>query len=475
MSIGGPSRGDMGGQLTAYGRPPSGMTSIRGGVGRQRGMVTWLILVCILLPATMTVYLGNAKFTPGRIAICIFLIPAVLELFKKTRRLLPADALACLASAWLIGATFSADPEAMSSAVAMVLEFLGAYLVARAFFFGEPALRTFVHVLKIIVTVVVLLAILDHLAQRIVTYNAIAALWGLPTFQVEYRYGLLRAFSTFPHPILYGTFCTVSGAILLYAERNVSSRILWTGWCFLGCILAMSSAPLISFMIVFSTYAYDRLMRQYSWRWLALIVSLCIFLAIVMLLTNKPVSWIISNLTLDPSTGYFRVATWDTSFFYIGLSPFTGYGFREYANPDDYFGNASVDSVWLSLALRFGVPAVTLIILTNAAAFFRSGPTSGRQTGNSYMNHMRTGFTLVLVVYMFAGLTVHYWNSIWVFWGICIGLRTSLQEEYFRSGAALVRGGHGRRLARSAAPRFGYAIGGSAWGGRIQSASRPPL
>jgi O-antigen ligase len=428
---------------------PSGSefaVGLRYGCGRSSGFVaatpaaaansfaTWLILVGVFTPATMTIYVGGAKFIPGRIVICLFLVPALLELFRKGRHLAAVDAFACLASAWMIAATLQADQESWSSAAAMVLEFLGGYLVARAYFFGEAALRTFVHVLKRIAVIVILLAIVDHLAGRMVTYNAIASLWGLPTFNPEFRNGLLRAFSTFPHPILYGTFCVVSGTIFLYSERTLSRRILYAGWCFLGCILAMSSAPLLSFMMVIATYCYDVFLRRYRWRWQALIIALSLFLLLIFVTTNKPVSWLVSHLTLDPSTGYFRVATWDMAFYYIGLSPVTGYGFQTYASSDDFFGNASVDSVWLSLALRFGIPVIVLIVLTNVLAFWKSGPTSGLRPGNSYMNDMRTAFTLTLVVYMFAGLTVHYWNNIWIFWGICLGIRASLQEEYASPG-----------------------------------------
>ena len=44
------------------------------------------------------------------------------------------------------------------------------------------------------------------------------------------------------------------------------------------------------------------------------------------------------------------------------------------------------------------------------------------------MARMRTAFSLILVLFMFVGLTVHYWNYMWIFWGICIGIRASLRE-----------------------------------------------
>lgn len=429
MSIGNPGGGGIAPQLSAYDRLYPLGTAKRPATAAN-GFVAWMLLIGIATPATMTIFIGGAKFIPGRIVICLLLLPALFELFRKGRHLVASDLFACLVSAWIVGATFDTDPDSWSSGFALVVEFLGGYIVARAFFFGRPALQAFVGALKFVAVIVIALAALEHLTQHIITYNVVAALWGLPHFTPEYRYGLLRAFSTFPHPILYGTFCVVAGTIFLYSERSVLGRILYAGGCFFGCVLAVSSAALISFMIVISVYSYDRIMRRYPWRWHVLVTGSCAVLVMVFVLANKPVSWIVSHLTLDPSTGYFRVATWDSAFYYIGLSPYVGFGFEAHGVIGDFFGNASVDSVWLALALRFGIPVIVFLFLANVATFYRSGLSAGGRQSDPYMSRMRTAFTLVLVVFMFTGLTVHYWNNIWMFWGICIGIRGSLREEY---------------------------------------------
>ena len=87
------------------------------------------------------------------------------------------------------------------------------------------------------------------------------------------------------------------------------------------------------------------------------------------------------------------------------------------------------------------------------------------------MNNMRTGFTLVVVMFMFIGITVHYWNNVWIFWGICIGIRASLQEEYFRSQRSLVPD----RRSKAHALRFGQAarrVSPQAAGHQVQRSDR---
>jgi len=422
--------------------------------------VIWLFLIGIFAPAAMTIYLGSIKFTLGRIALFTLLVPAMSELFRKGRHFVAADFLALATSAWMIPAILQTDPESLSSAIAMAMEFTGGYFVARAFLLGRSALDAFVRAFRIVAIVLVFFAFLEHLTGDVVVYNTIARLWDLPTMVAERRYGLPRGFSVFPHPILYGTFCVIAGAIFLFCERSPRNKALYGGLCFFGCVLAMSSAPLMSFMLVLLIFTYDRLLQRYAWRWRALMLCIAAFVLAAFLLANKPISWIIANMTLDPATGYFRVGTWDTAFYHIGISPIVGYGFAVYS--EDFFANASVDAVWLVLALRFGLPLVALVILMNVAAFFPSASAARvqAQLTEQQLSSMRTGFTVTLAMFMFTGVTVHYWNNVWMLWGVCIGVRAGFQE--YAIGAA-----------RAPIPRAARQPAGVIARGRQRSFARP--
>ncbi|MDE5452809.1 hypothetical protein GWE18_07995 [Bradyrhizobium sp. CSA112] len=397
--------------------------------GRSHTFAAWLFFLGVILPGNMSFFLGDTKFNPERVAIALLLIPALILLLRKGRCLVAADLFACLASIWML-ATSTSLQESLSSAAAMTLEFFGGYIVTRAFFFGHPAIAEFVRVLKVAVAIIVAVAMLDHMSGKLIVNDALG-LGGEP----EYRSGLMRAASVFPHPILYGAFCAVSGAIFLYSEARPLSKIGWVGLCFLGCLLAMSSAPFLAFLIAIFVYCYDRLMKSYPWRWKAFAAAIASALGFIFLTTNKPISWIVAHLTLDPSTGYFRVATWDRAFYNIGLSPWSGYGFGEIRkDSDEFFDNASVDSAWLVLALRFGIPIVVFLFLANVASFFIGfGKRTTGRTADPYMDNMRTAFTLAVVILMLAGLTTHSWNTMWMLWGAVIGVRASLYEQFLET------------------------------------------
>ncbi|MDR3437642.1 hypothetical protein [Telmatospirillum sp.] len=410
-----------------------------------------LLMIGIAIPSSLTFNLGDFKFYAARLAVALLLAPAFLRMFRKGRHLVWCDLFTSLASAWMIVSILIAGSyDSMSSTVAIVLEFWGAYAVARGFIFGRQAIEAFVKMLKPVVVIVVAFAVLDQLAGIWVLNAVIGPLVGVPLGWVpEFRGGFVRATSIFPHPILYGTFCAVAAAVFLYARQRV-----FVGLSLFGCVLAMSSAPFMVSFIVIAVYGYDIVFNRFNWRWKAFTAVVALFFAIIYGVTNNPTSWVISHLTLDPSTGYFREATWDRAFYNIGLSPLTGYGFGDIGDPvvKEFFDNASVDAVWLVLALRFGIPVVPLLLLANISSYYGgAGKQRIGRAQDAYMSNVRTGFTIAVWVLMLAGLTVHYWNSLWLFWGLCLGIRAGFQERGAEQQAARAIPPHSYALADACA------------------------
>ena len=240
--------------------------------------------------------------------------------------------------------------------------------------------------------------------------------------------------STFDGSIQYGAFCSVAAAVFLYSESNVSRRIFYVGTCLLAGLSTVTSTFLIAFTIAVSTYGYDYILRHHAWRWKALVATLVTITIAIFMTRDDPFYFLVFHLTLDPTSGYFRLATWENAIGNIASSPLIGYSFVDYfGDPDNYWNRASVDSVWLVLALRFGLPVVIFMLLANLGSFFSFGKKSAHRSSDPYMISMQTGFTLAVMLMVFNGLTVHYWNGPWVFWALCVGIRASLKEYSLRS------------------------------------------
>ena len=410
------------------GRVPRGALARSGppAVRRANLLAALFALAGVVLPSEVQISLGaGARFTSGRIAAVLLFFPALLALCKKGRHFVLCDFLAFATAAWMIVASASSiGPSAIPTAGGDALDFLGGYLIARAYFFGRPALDTFVRVLKVFAIIAIGLAVADSISGRMIVHETFTAIYGAEWHPAELRDGWVRAASTFDHPILFGVFCAVTAAILLYSEKSLLGRSVAVGICFLGCILSRSSAALMAFSIILAAFAYNQLMRRYWWRWGAFWIIMGTLISVVSVVAAHPLSWVLSHLTLDPQTGFFRIMIWDAALTYIAQSPVIGYAYQLLNNG---ILDGTVDSVWLVISLRFGVPMFILFFLTNVAAFF-PGQREFKGTGDVHMDQMRRAFTLVLLMFMFTGLTVHFWNYMLMFWGLCLGIRASLRE-----------------------------------------------
>ncbi|MCK1619037.1 hypothetical protein IVA96_20950 [Bradyrhizobium sp. 159] len=389
------------------------------------------------MPPTMAFSLAEFRLLPGRVSIFVLLGPAIFILMRRSPRMLGSDALMIAVGAWLIAASMYVEGfSSISSAVIETIEFCGAYLIGRAFVYGLSGLMEFIRVFKLVTIGLILLAMIDTLSGRHLVMEITGGIFGvqLSNAFMEPRslFGLtlIRAQSTFDHPILYGTFCALAAPIFLYAESGLR-RILYYGLCSFGCLLAASSAPLMSLAIATVIFVYDRILLQYSWRWKLFWSVVSGLVGLSFLIANYPISWIISHLTFDPASGYYRIMIWELASAQISASPITGYGFTAFNDP---VLDTSVDSVWLVGALRFGVPMIALLFLANVAACVRALPKGALDAADPYMINMRTAFSVVVMMFMFNGLTVHFWNGSWMFWGLCLGIRGSL-NEYFEAAA----------------------------------------
>lgn len=402
---------------------------------RSDEIAIWLFFIGIFMPPTMAFSLGEFRLFPGRVSIFLLLGPAILVLLRRSQRILASDALTIAMGAWIIAASLYVEGfNSISSAIIETIEFCGAYLIGRAFVFGRPGLLTFIRVFKVVTIGLISLALMDTLSGRQLVIEVTGRIFGVQFsdafMDLRSVFGLtvIRAQSTFDHPILYGTFCALAASIFLYAESGLQ-RMFYFGLCSFGCLLAASSAPLMSLAIATGVYVYDRILLQYPWRWKVFWSVIAGLIGFAFLIANYPISWIITHLTFDPASGYYRIMIWELATAQISASPMTGFGFALFNDP---VLDTSVDSIWLVGALRFGVPMITLLFLANVAACARALTKSAARSADPYMVNVRTAFSVVIMMFLFTGLTVHFWNGSWMFWGLCLGIRGSL-NEYFEA------------------------------------------
>jgi hypothetical protein len=242
------------------------------------------------------------------------------------------------------------------------------------------------------------------------------------------RMGVIRATASFDHAILFGLFCAVAGALLLYSEENRAKRIAWVGLCLFGSYLSLSSSALMAYAILFGAYAYDGMLVRFPGRWKVLWGVCALFALAIMLATRDPLGWVLSHLTLDPESGYFRILEWNAAIDEISLSPWVGFAFFNFGTAELY----SVDCVWLCMTLRYGLTMIALLFVLNVMALF-----PGRRSvtpEDPFLGQMRLALASIVFIFMFVGLTAHFWNFMWIFWGTCLGISVALREQSLNVG-----------------------------------------
>jgi hypothetical protein len=396
-------------------------------VGRSHSFVIWIALIGIVLPP-IPIPLGELTFTPARMIVILLLAPALATLLSGHRRPVASDFFAVAAAAWMLGSSALSGGFRLYVG-AEVLDFLGAYIIGRAFFLGPANLQTFSRAFKFVVIVVIAFGALDAVSGRQITLEIFGIgpqslnFQPMETLQLDTRN---RATSVFPTSILFGTFCAAAAAIFLYSERTIFSRIFFVSLSLFGCALSQSSGPLLASLIVAASYCYDRILKQYPWRWKLLALIVAGATAVTFLVSNSPVAWIITHLTLNPATGFWRYTIWDISMNLISASPWIGYGLIEFKGEGWTWWMLSlgVDCVWLVEAIRYGLPCVLLLGLTIFAPFFRRNINQSKNLGE-----IRTGFGLAVTTLALIGLTVHFWDSAWLFFFVCVGIRATFAER----------------------------------------------
>jgi hypothetical protein len=435
---------------------------------RPKMVSTWLILVGIFLPAVQISFAGFI-LTPGRIVTISFLIPALLVKMRRGGRIYMADFLIAATSIWSIVAVI-VNGGFRPYVLVESLELLSGYMIGRELFFGRSRLQSFIQVLKVVSICLTLLALIDTLSGRRWTAQTVASLLPFPFYddETQFRQGIVRATSTFPTAELYGLFCVIGLSIFLFSQRQDRSRGFFVFLSIIGCLLSVSSGPILTLFIVLGAYCYNLVFARFPTRWKVLrncsiFMLIGIFAVDTVVLGNAffhPFLWVIRNLTLDPWTGYWRIETWMHALPIIAYSPFVGVGFNELNIPDDVFLH-SIDSVYLVIMWRFGIPAMIFLVLAIVFCVGEFGTRASLGKEDADLRDLKTGFTVAIVSVALIGLTLHLWDATWIFWFMCMGVRVSLREQLSALSSDRIKGVYpqSRQITGSAAHRtFGLTM-----------------
>ncbi len=388
------------------------------------------VLVLLFLPQELSLFLGDLRLTPERLLLLLLTPIVVMRLGHKIAagrcRFIASDFFVFMATIWMfLGPTIVEDfGEALRHSGPVALEYLISYMATRTLLAKRGHALAFVSWLCFIVAIVAIDGLVDTVAGKYVTREVLGQISGYTNLSYDfdlYRFGLLRATGPVEHPILLGFDCAVG--LLIALTTTIAWRPFSIIFCAVGVLIAFSSAAHQSVIIGLGLMAYGRLLVALRPRWILLIGSVAICIAVLFLLVGSPFVTLIKATALDPSTGYYRLYIWNSLGPVILDKPY--FGIPPELSGQVYTG--TVDSLWLVLSLLYGMPCAVFAGLAMITACSRV-ERAGKALLAREEARLASILSIVMFLAIFGGFTVHFWGSTWILIGLLVGLRAHLGE-----------------------------------------------
>ena len=207
----------------------------------------------------------------------------------------------------------------------------------------------------------------------------------------------------FPHPILFGVFCSIFVANFFYVFRSGRLRktLLAIGMTF----MSLSTGPLLAMLVQFVLIGWQHVLRILPSRWFLLALVGGGLLGIVQLgYPGGLVAFIIETFAFDQQTGWGRTEILHWGSISVREHPFFGIGLNEWVGP--WWRKQSVDNFWLVVALRYGLPALIFIV---AGLALHAVQIMLRRDLSEDASNYRKGYLMAMAGLFIVLGTVHIW------------------------------------------------------------------
>jgi len=283
----------------------------------------------------------------------------------------------------------------------IALETFSPYIMARVY---VNNIRSLISLGKSYVFLVCLLPLFS-IPENIYGVNYIKDLFiGGSIHPNEIRLGLHRAEGGFNHPILLGVFAAgcISLSIIIYKAFSFRT--------FIVVIASFSSLSSVAFIMVFIQLIIMHI-PIFKIKKSIFIFLGCIYVFVDIILGKNILNFLLSHFTLNPQTAYFRKIIYEFAYNNVIDNPIFGLGFNDWVRP--YWLPYSVDSFWMVEALKYGFPVLFSLIYISYIVLFKTY----KYDGCIYSKGIVYTFTAIV----FAGITVHFWGSVYVLFFFIVG------------------------------------------------------
>lgn len=377
-----------------------------------------LFLLALLIPTEASFNFGELRLTVYRLVLLLFFLPCFLKVFTgQCGRTLPTDWLLLGYSCWVIMALsiHNGLSSGLKSGGILVVESFGGYLFARSFISNELEFGRFV---KFFILIIICLSFVT-IPEAWTGINILRPDVG----HIGGRLGLTRAFGPFDHPIVYGMFCASAVSLALHVTGlNIlgkGSQKLRAAWVIVAAFMSVSSGALASVFVQIILAVWNGLTKGMQSKWRLFSFLLVFVYCFIDLLSNRtPMKVILHRLTFSAETAYNRLIIWEWGTKHnVAEHPWIGIGFADWVRPS-WMHSTSMDNFWLVNMVRYGFPSF-LLLAGGVLALMYAVKQQANLTEPAKL--MRTGWAFSMIGLIIAGCTVHFWNSLYVWFFFLLG------------------------------------------------------
>jgi len=392
----------------------------------RRTPTLWLALLLVLLlllPAWTSFYVGSLRLTAYRVLLLTTFIPSVTALFSgRIGKVLWCDWLMMLHVVWAalaLGVVHDFGTAIQSGGI-YAIEAFGAYLLGRWCVRSVTDMRAVILLSTCVVIALAVFTVPESVTgKHILNPQAVS---------IGRRLGLERAYGPFEHPILYGVFCASAIGFswyILAPGAGRSMQLLRMLLIILSTAMSVSSGAMAAMMTQFIIIVWEECTRKMRRRWKVFAsIWICLYVFVSIFSNRPPLTVALYYLTFSPETAYGRIIIWDGGMESIQAHPIFGIGFNDWNHPTWMSG--SMDNFWLYTAVAYGV--MGFIGIGGAALYIARHLARLRNAGPAVLR-ARMGWMINVAGLSSAACTVHFWNSLFVYFCLLLGTGVWMAER----------------------------------------------
>jgi hypothetical protein len=387
---------------------------------RAPWQITALLVLTVLVPVELGFNIGSLFFT--WVKAYLFVMSLVVLPLSLIRLHLRAFDWALIAHAlwtfvaYVVGFGLAKGLQAGGD---YLLEVVTVYLMVRFYVQDLEQVVGIIRLLFWLVLITTIFAIPEALfGVRFVHEFAQSVTGNFYLIYREDRLGMLRAASSFEHPILFGVFCAALLSPMWFTTHGVY-RILKAVVIATGTFFSLSSAPLLILAAQIGLIAVERTTRWLHHR-VSIFTSGILGVALYLhFFTGRGIIGVITLLMLDPATAWYRAAQLEYSGDDILRHPLFGLGTDDWTRP--VWVSQSIDDHFLAIVIRSGIPALIFFL---AALYFLWSALARIDAGTQpiLFERLRRGWGLMMVALILGGLTVTYFGRMLPLLSIYLGI-----------------------------------------------------